>query len=68
MRVRNSLILSVSEDNGKTWKDVMTLEESKVNLFAEYSYPAIIAEGNRLYITYTYNRKTINYAFIEYQA
>ncbi|MBQ7295806.1 MAG: exo-alpha-sialidase [Clostridia bacterium] len=67
MKVRNRLILSVSEDNGKTWKDVMTLEESKLNLSAEYSYPAIIAEGNRLYITYTHSRKTINYAFIEYQ-
>ncbi len=68
MKVRNRLILSVSDDNGKTWKDVMTLEESKLNLAAEYSYPAIIAEGNRLYITYTHSRKTINYAFIEYQA
>ena len=29
---------------------------------------AIIAEGNKLYITYTNKRKTINYAFIEYQA
>lgn len=67
MRVRNRLILSVSEDNGETWKDVMTLEESKLNLAAEYSYPAIIAEGNRLYITYTHSRKTINYAFIEYE-
>lgn len=67
MKVRNSLILSVSEDNGKTWKDVMTLEKS-INLAAEFSYPAIIAEGNRLYITYTHSRKTINYAFIEYQA
>ena len=67
MKVRNSLILSVSEDNGKTWKDVMTLEKS-INLAAEYSYPAIIAEGNKLYITYTHSRKTINYAFIEYQA
>ena len=67
MRVRNSLILSVSEDNGKTWKDVMTLENS-ANLLAEFSYPAIIAEGNHLYITYTHSRKTINYAFIEYQA
>lgn len=67
MKVRNRLILSVSEDNGETWKDVMTLENS-INLAAEYSYPAIIAEGNRLYITYTHSRKTINYAFIEYQA
>lgn len=65
MEVRNRLILSVSKDNGETWQDVTTLEES-VNLFAEYSYPAIIAEGNNLYITYTYNRKTIKYAFIEF--
>ena len=67
MKVRNRLILSVSEDNGETWKDVMTLENS-INLAAEYSYPATTAEGNRLYITYTHSRKTINYAFIEYQA
>ena len=65
MKVRNRLILSVSKDNGETWQDVTTLESS-VNLFAEYSYPAIIAEGNDLYITYTYNRKTIKYAFIEF--
>ena len=64
MEVRNRLILSVSKDNGETWQDVTTLEES-VNLFAEYSYPAIIADGDNLYITYTYNRKTIKYAFIE---
>lgn len=67
MEVRNRLILSVSKDNGKTWQDVTALEES-INLFAEYSYPAIIAEGNNLYITYTYNRKTIKYAFIEFEA
>lgn len=67
MKVRNRLILSVSKDNGETWEDVTTLEES-INLFAEYSYPAIIAEGNNLYITYTYNRKTIKYAFIEFES
>ncbi|MBR2316143.1 MAG: exo-alpha-sialidase [Clostridia bacterium] len=66
MEVRNRLILSVSKDNGKTWQDVTVLEES-ANLFAEYSYPAIIAEGNNLYITYTYNRVTIKYAFIEFE-
>lgn len=66
MEVRNRLILSVSKDNGETWQDVTVLENS-INLFAEYSYPAIIAEDNNLYITYTYNRKTIKYAFIEFQ-
>lgn len=65
MKVRNRLILSVSKDNGETWEDVTTLEYS-VNLFAEYSYPAIIEDGNKLYITYTYNRKTIKYAFVEF--
>lgn len=65
MEVRNRLVLSVSKDNGETWQDVTTLEYS-INLFAEYSYPAIIEEGNHLYITYTYNRKTIKYAFIEF--
>lgn len=68
MPLRNILILSVSEDNGKTWKDVTTLAGNLFDLAAEYSYPAIIAEGNRLYITYTNRRKVINYAFIEYQA
>ncbi len=65
MKVRNRLVLSVSKDNGETWQDVTTLEYS-INLFAEYSYPAIIEDGNNLYITYTYNRKTIKYAFIEF--
>ena len=27
--------------------------------YAEFSYPAIIAEGNEVYITYTWKRKTI---------
>lgn len=65
MKVRNRLVLSVSKDNGETWQDVTTLEYS-ANLFAEYSYPAIIEEDNHLYITYTYNRKTIKYAFVEF--
>lgn len=64
MKVRNRLILSVSKDNGETWQDVTVLEKS-ANLFAEFSYPAIIADGNNLYITYTYKRETIKYAFIE---
>ena len=68
MGLRNILILSVSEDNGKTWKDVTTLAGSLFDLIPEYSYPAIIADGNKLYITYTNKRKTINYAFIEYEA
>lgn len=68
MRLRNILVLSVSEDNGETWKDVTTLAGNLFGLISEYSYPAIIAQGNKLYITYTNKRKVINYAFIEYEA
>lgn len=67
MGLRNLLILSVSEDNGESWKYVTTLAGSRWALASEYSYPAIIADGNKLYITYTNKRKTINYAFIEYE-
>ena len=64
--IRNKLILSVSKDNGETWQDVDVLAQS-ANPLSEYSYPAIIAEGNTLYITYTYERTAINYAIIEFE-
>lgn len=63
--IRNKLVLAVSNDNGATWEDVAVLESTPLNLFSEFSYPAIIANGNKLFITYTYNRVQIKYAFIE---
>lgn len=65
--LRNRLVLAVSKDNGETWEDVTVLESTFFNPFGEYSYPAIVADGNELYITYTYNRNHINYAFIEFE-
>lgn len=65
--IRNKLSLAVSKDNGKTWEDVTVLESTPFNLFSEFSYPAIIADGNELFITYTYNRVQIKYAFIEFE-
>ncbi len=64
--LRNRLMLSVSKDNGETWQDVVYLEDSPLSLNAEYSYPSIVADGNRIYITYTYTRTRINYAFVEF--
>ena len=66
--IRNKLTLAVSKDNGKTWEDVAVLESTPLNLFSEFSYPAIIANGNQLFITYTYNRVQIKYAFVEFEA
>lgn len=60
---RTPLTLSASEDNGKTWKTLLTLEEAEVGREeeAEYSYPAITCFGTELHITYTYNRVSIVY-------
>ncbi|MBQ6020479.1 MAG: exo-alpha-sialidase [Clostridia bacterium] len=58
-RERSPLTLSVSTDNGATFKDAAVLEDIPGG---EFSYPAIIADGNRLYITYTYNREKIAFA------
>jgi predicted neuraminidase len=49
---RCPLKLACSEDNGVTWRDVLTLDDEP----GEYSYPAIVSHENSLLITYTYRR------------
>ena len=56
---RSPLTLSVSDDNGLTFKEAAVLEDKPGG---EFSYPAIIADGDRLYITYTYQREKIAFA------
>lgn len=64
--LRYKLRLAVSKDNGETWEKVTELDSSGF-IFYEYSYPAIVAEGNRLYITYTYKRSKIKYVFVDFE-
>ena len=52
---RSPLTLFLSEDNGDTFRKGMDLETEP----GEFSYPAIIAQGDVLYVTYTWNRKKI---------
>jgi len=52
---RTPLVVSLSEDDGLTWQQALVLEEGE----GEFSYPAIIEAGGKLYITYTWNRKKI---------
>lgn len=54
---RTPLILSVSTDNGETWKKLIELDDGII----QYSYPAIISKGNNLYVTYTWRRQRIAY-------
>ncbi len=52
---RSPLVLAVSTDNGQTWRKETVLEEEP----GEFSYPAIVAKGDQVYLTYTWNRERI---------
>ena len=65
---RTPVKLSLSEDNGRTWEEAMVLdhnEDPKDKVDGEFSYPAIVASGNRLYISYTWKRRTIAFWEVE---
>ncbi|UJF36331.1 exo-alpha-sialidase [Paenibacillus hexagrammi] len=52
---RTPLVIRISKDNGLTWGSELLLDEGE----KQYSYPAIIANGLELYITYTWKRERI---------
>lgn len=58
---RTPLVLRLSSDGGQTWDSELVLEDEP----GEYSYPAIVADGNKLYITYTWRRENIAFWEIE---
>ena len=61
---RTPLVLDVSKDNGETWERIHVLEEDE----GEYSYPAIVAIGDEVHITYTWKRERIAYWHLNYPA
>lgn len=68
---RTPLTLSLSKDNGQTWPTHVILEENPEALTredGEFSYPAVVASGNRLLITYTWKRKVIEFVELEVKA
>jgi predicted neuraminidase len=54
---RTPLTLSCSDDNGTTWQEIFVFENEN----GEYSYPAVIAQGNEVFLTYTWRRERIAY-------
>ena len=59
---RTPLTVVCSDDNGNTWGLGAVIE----SMPGEYSYPAIIANGNELLVTYTWNRKKICFVRIKH--
>lgn len=59
---RTPIVCSISADNGKTWGENFILDHNENptdKTDGEFSYPAVIADGNHVYITYTWKRKTV---------
>ena len=61
---RSPIAFAVSDDNGISWSAPEILDhvpcDPKRNIEeAEFSYPAVIAHGNDVFVTYTWKRKTI---------
>ena len=59
---RSPISIAQSGDNGEIWEKICDLQTEP----GEFSYPAIVSVGNRVYITYTYKRKNIAYWEFEY--
>ncbi len=58
---RYPIALALSSDNGESFCDYVELDTEE----GEYSYPAIICEGRKLFITYTYKRASIKHVEAE---
>lgn len=58
---RSPLSVFVSTDNGNTFEKALDLETEP----GEFSYPAILAKNERVYITYTRKRQTIAYCELQ---
>lgn len=59
---RTPLVLSYSSDNGNTWEELLTLEDTQ----GDYAYPAIIANEKEILLTYTWHRERIVFWRISY--
>lgn len=55
---RNVIAYAVTDDNAETFSEPVLIEKDD-DTEAEFSYPAVITDGDYLYLTYTHYRKSI---------
>lgn len=59
---RTPIAFSVSGDNGQTWGEPQILDHKPCDINdegAEFSYPAVVAQGNDIFVTYTWKRRNV---------
>ena len=55
---RNSLVISLSDDEGKTWKWIKTLDRSGNPNKDSYSYPSVIqTKDGKIHVTYSFKEE-----------
>ncbi len=55
--LRSPISLAASRDGGESWEKLCDLEAEP----GEFSYPAIVSRGNRVFLSYTHKRENIAY-------
>lgn len=60
---RSPMRLLLSKDNGDTWETLLDLDSGA----GEFAYPAVVAQGMQVRVTYTWKRQTIAYWHIALQ-
>nr|XP_022304336.1 uncharacterized protein LOC111111572 isoform X3 [Crassostrea virginica] len=65
-KTRNPLSVSLSTDQGKTWKYTRNLELATAgDIGVEFSYPTLFQDASgRIHISYTYNRQTVKHRIL----
>lgn len=59
---RSAMALRLSADDGRSWSEPQLLEYLRCDVnapWAEFSYPAVIACGDEVLVSYTWKRRTI---------
>ncbi|XP_045168418.2 uncharacterized protein LOC123531478 isoform X2 [Mercenaria mercenaria] len=68
-KIRNPIVISLSEDEGVTWTHTRSLDHETYSNGIELSYPTLFQDSTgRIHVSYTYNRETIKHKILPNEA